>query len=76
MTILNEVEKPSSDIDLYVTSLDKILIEKQNKIIAMRKKLYDFFSKLKDEEALSSKLSGLDDNKKDEEIKDENIANY
>lgn len=64
MTILNEVDKPGSDIDSYVTSLDKLLLEKQNKIISIRKRLYQLHTLLKDEEALSGKLSIVEDGKK------------
>ena len=64
MAILNEVDKPGSDIDLYVNSLDKLLLEKQNKIINLRKKLYNLYTKLKDEEALSNKFSIINDTSK------------
>lgn len=63
MNILNEVDKPGSDIDSYVTSLDKLLADKQNKIIQIRKKLYLLHTKLKDEEALSGKLASIEENK-------------
>ena len=39
MHLLNEVDKPGSDIDNYVTSLDKLLVDKMNKISEIRKKL-------------------------------------
>lgn len=64
MRLLNEVDKPESEIDSYVTNLDKILLEKQNKIIAIRKRLYYLHIKLKDEEALSDKFKQLNDNSK------------
>lgn len=57
MHLLNEVDKPGSDIDMYVTSLDKLLVDKMNKIIEVRKKLGNLYVKLKDEEVLSSKLA-------------------
>ena len=63
MSILGDVDKPGSDIDLYVTNLDGLLVEKMKKIINIRKKLYSLHTKLKDEEVLSSKLSILDENK-------------
>ena len=59
MAILNEVDKPGSDIDSYVTTLDRLLAEKQNKISVIRKKLFTLHSKLKDEEALSSRFAML-----------------
>lgn len=66
MNILNEVDKPGSDIDLYVNSLDKLLIEKQNKIVNIRNKLFSLYSKLKDEEVLSSKFSDFNFTNKNE----------
>ena len=57
MHLLNEVDKPGSDIDNYVTSLDKLLVDKMNKISEIRKKLGNLYVKLKDEEILSSKLA-------------------
>lgn len=64
MVLLNEVDKPGSDIDSYVTNLDKIMLEQQVKIISIRKRLYYLYTKLKNEEALSSRFSQLNDNNK------------
>ena len=56
MLLINEVDKPGSDIDNYVTSLDKILKEKAERIEKTRLKLKNFQTLLKDEECLSQKF--------------------
>ena len=75
MAILNEVDKPGSDIDSYVLTLDKLLVEKQNKIISIRKRLFGLHMKLKDEEALSSKFASINESSKFFD-KDVNINDY
>ena len=57
MTLLNEVEKPASDIDEYVDALDNILLQKVEMINMLRTKLTKFKSSLKEEQALSKKFS-------------------
>lgn len=56
MLLINEVDKPGSDIDNYVTSLDKILKEKAERIDKTRSKLLKFQNLLKEEEFLSQKF--------------------
>lgn len=57
MSLLNEVDKPGSDIDNYVVTLDRLLAEKQSMIATLRGKLFSLHCKLKDEEALATKFS-------------------
>lgn len=70
MSLLNEVDKPGSDIDSYVLNLDRLLLEKERKTKEIRQKLYDLYIKLKDEEALSNKFSQINESSKffDKEI--------
>lgn len=56
MNLINEVDRPGSDIEQYVQSLDKCLAEKAEKINALRARLFKFSVMLKDEETLSSKF--------------------
>lgn len=53
MTLLNEVDKPGSDVSTYVASLDKLLTQKISKITEMRKQLITFHTHLKTEEVMS-----------------------
>ena len=52
MMILHEVDKPGSDIEDYVSSLDAILINKMELIGVVRQRLIDFYTHLKMEENL------------------------
>jgi len=56
MTLLNEVDKPASDIDEYVDSLDAILAHKAEMINMLRSRLHKFRDHLREEEALSKKF--------------------
>ena len=56
MVLLNDVEKPASDIDEYVDSLDTILAHKVEMINLLRNKLQSFKGHLREEEALSKKF--------------------
>ncbi len=56
MVLLNEVEKPASDIDEYVDSLDTLLSHKVEMINMLRTKLQTFKGHLREEEALSKKF--------------------
>jgi hypothetical protein len=77
MSLINEVDKPGSEIENYVSSLDKILADKVNKINSLRSRLQKFNILLKDEEALSSKFNTyensevLDTPKNDYNLEDE-----
>jgi kinesin family protein 2/24 len=37
MTLLNEVDKPGSDVEEYISNLDKMLVNKIHMILDMRK---------------------------------------
>jgi len=56
MMLLHEVDKPGSDVDDYVGSLDQLLCHKMELIQVMRNKLVIFREHLKEEELLSKKF--------------------
>lgn len=56
MMLLHEVDKPGSDVDEYVDSLDSILAHKVDIISALRLRLSTFKNHLKEEELLSKKF--------------------
>ena len=56
MVLLNEVDKPGSDVDEYVYSLDAILAHKMEIISLLRGRLFNFRDHLKTEEMLSKKF--------------------
>lgn len=51
--LLKEVEQPGSDIDQYVENLVKILENKKNQILNLKKNLDDFKQHLQEEQILS-----------------------
>jgi kinesin family protein 2/24 len=53
MSILNEVDKPGSDVDEYVSNLDKLLLAKIDMIHRIRQQLIDFHVHIKTEESMS-----------------------
>ena len=53
MSLLNEVDKPGSDVESYVSHLDKLLTQKIAMITEMRKQLIMFHTHLKTEEVMS-----------------------
>jgi kinesin family protein 2/24 len=53
MTLLNEVDKPGSDVEVYIKGLDNVLLKKMQIISDLREKLLNFYSHLKTEEAMS-----------------------
>ncbi len=53
MVLLNDVDKPGSDVEAYVNNLDQILIQKMTMISEMREQLITFHKHLKTEEAMS-----------------------
>jgi kinesin family protein 2/24 len=57
MNLINEVDRPGSDITQYVSNLDKQLAGKIDKINMLRSRLHKFNILLKDEEALANKFS-------------------
>lgn len=50
--LLHDVDKPGSDIEEYVSSLDAILLHKMELIGVVRQRLIDFYTHLKMEENL------------------------
>ncbi len=56
MMLLHEVDKPGSDVDEYVESLDAILAHKVEIISTLRNRLKTFREHLKEEEILSKKF--------------------
>jgi kinesin family protein 2/24 len=79
MNLINEVDKPGSDIEHYVVSLDKYLEAKAEKINQIRNRLKKFNVMLKDEEALSAKFMNsndvLDTFNQDMQVDDDNLLN-
>lgn len=61
MNLINEVDKPGSDIQVYANSLENILIGKANTINKLLNKLEKFKGMLKDEETLSKKFMECQD---------------
>eukprot|EP01001_Neometanema_parovale_P007927 NODE_420_length_2516_cov_42.893021_g399_i0.p1 GENE.NODE_420_length_2516_cov_42.893021_g399_i0~~NODE_420_length_2516_cov_42.893021_g399_i0.p1 ORF type:complete len:724 (+),score=202.64 NODE_420_length_2516_cov_42.893021_g399_i0:55-2172(+) len=57
MKTLNEVDQPGSSIDEYVRELDGLLVQKQQKIGALRDRLAQFQAHLREEEILSRSLT-------------------
>lgn len=53
MKLLNDVDQPGSAIDVYVNSLDSILVRKMQAITGLRDKLAGFQQHLREEEILS-----------------------
>jgi len=53
MTLLNEVDKPGSDVETYAKGLDRVLLKKIEIITALRERLLNFYSHLKTEEHMS-----------------------
>ena len=56
MMLLNEVDKPGSDVDEYVDSIDAILCHKIEIVNILRGKLLNFREHLREEEILSKKF--------------------
>jgi len=53
MTLLNEVDKPGSDVETYARGLDRVLLKKIEIITDLRERLLTFYSHLKTEEHMS-----------------------
>lgn len=56
MQLLNEVDKPASDIDEYVNNLEAVLNHKIDLITQVKSKLVAFREHLREEELLSKKF--------------------
>lgn len=52
MNLLDQIDKPSSDIEAYVISLDALLFKKMQLISDVRSKVVGFYQNLKKEEML------------------------
>lgn len=56
MLLLHEVDKPGSDVDEYVDSLDALMAHKIEIISVLKSRLNQFRDHLKEEEILSKKF--------------------
>ena len=56
MMILHEVDKPGSNVEEYISSLDSLLFGNMDMIKCLRKQLLTFSKHLKEEEQLSKKF--------------------
>ena len=56
MMILHEVDKPGSNVEEYISSLDSMLLSNMGMIKGLRKQLLTFNKHLKEEEQLSKKF--------------------
>ena len=56
MSNVNTVEKPGSDIELYVTSMEKIYALQLEKINFMKMRMTNFKTLLKEENEISQKI--------------------
>ena len=50
---MNEVDKPGSDVEVYVKGLDRVLLKKMQIISDVRERMLNFYSHLKTEEHMS-----------------------
>jgi len=53
MNLLNEVDKPGSDVEMYISQLDKILLANMDQITGLRSRLCNFRDLLTEENKLS-----------------------
>ncbi len=56
MLLLNEIDKPGSDVDEYVDNLDAILAHKLDIILLLRNRIGTFKEHLKEEELMTKKF--------------------
>ena len=70
MQLLNEVDKPGSDVEVYVKGLDRVLLKKMQIISDVRERLLSFYSHLKTEEHMS-KLYERNQEEANQQNKDE-----
>ena len=61
MNLVNEVEKPGSDIEYYVNSTEKVFNQQLEKINFMKTRLINFKNLLKEEEEVSQKFIRLNE---------------
>lgn len=53
MALLNEVDKPGSDVEQYIQNLDKLLLTKIDMMHQIRQQLIEFNKNIKTEETMS-----------------------
>lgn len=56
---------PGSDVENYLISLDKLLIQKQNDIFRLREEITQFHGHIKEEKDLSQKFYTLQEEEED-----------
>jgi hypothetical protein len=56
MVLLQEVDKPGSEVEEYVNNLDAILAHKMETIQVLRSRLYKFHEHLKQQQTLNQKF--------------------
>ncbi len=61
MNLVNEVEKPGSDIEFYVNSMENVFNQQLEKINFMKTRLINFKNLLKEEEDVSQKFLKLNE---------------
>ena len=59
MAILHEVDQPGSDVDDYITALNRMLEEKLKMVQMIQRKLENFTGHLRTEEEMSKKFYQL-----------------
>lgn len=67
MQILKEVDKPGSDVENYVQQLDKILVQKIEKMEELRRNVLDFYKNIKTEQQLNQIFQSFQQADSDEE---------
>lgn len=75
MMLLHDVDKPGSDIEEYVSSLDAILLHKMEIIGVVRARLIEFYKHLKMEENLN-KLYQQKGAEEEEDLLDSQIDDF
>lgn len=73
MMLLNQVDKPGSNVEDYISSLDTMLLSNVSMITGIRKKLKKFERHLKEEEQLSQKFY---EQQQDEDMQQNDCDDY
>lgn len=60
--LLSEVNKPGSDIELYIDNLEKLMDEKQRSILKIKNQITNFKKLLKDEQSMNNKIKSHKEN--------------
>jgi hypothetical protein len=61
MNLVNEVEKPGSDIESYINSMERVYNQQLEKINFMKTRLVNFKNLLKEEEEVSQRFLRLNE---------------